>query len=392
MFSYLIHNVILLLSLNIFSAVRASPCVAMDIDFNLLVFGLDGKDYNAGPQNSWTSSTPATDISTSGRPPFDGSTTSCYLSQFDNAIYALSADSSKPTAVYIYDATAKSWSTQSVDNSVGFDPSNFVAILDHDTDVFYALSKGELFSLDMKDLKSAQSSSLPWNDVGKTGFSTANYEPVMALAQNHIHFLDVSGLSAGQAFIFVIHFSFFQPTAQSYPSQSGSDFPLQHGQTASFFQKQGVQQEFAFIPDDGSTTYVVNVETNSTQALPGPATKDPNARYFAGITSLVQLDSQGNVAFLPYTQGDVSANSKATWSKVTSLPTGKTTGGIAGSPNGTSTSVSGTGTPKNSGSTTGAASQATGSGANGSSSGAMGRATSVSIAVVLGMAVVVALL
>ena len=32
---------------------------------------------------------------------------------------------------------------------------------------------------------------------------------------------------------------------------------------------QGVQQEFAFIPDDGSATYVVNVERNSTKVLTG---------------------------------------------------------------------------------------------------------------------------
>ena len=38
-------------------------------------------------------------------------------------------------------------------------------------------------------------------------------------------------------------------------------FPNSHGKTASFFLESGVQQErFAFIPDDGSPTYVVNVE------------------------------------------------------------------------------------------------------------------------------------
>lgn len=32
-----------------------SPCATFDINFDLLVFGLDGKDWNAGPQSSWTS-------------------------------------------------------------------------------------------------------------------------------------------------------------------------------------------------------------------------------------------------------------------------------------------------------------------------------------------------
>lgn len=34
----------------------ASPCIAMDVNFNLLVFGANGKDYNAGTQDKWTSS------------------------------------------------------------------------------------------------------------------------------------------------------------------------------------------------------------------------------------------------------------------------------------------------------------------------------------------------
>ena len=42
--------------------------------------------------------------------------------------------------------------------------------------------------------------------------------------------------------------------------QSMGNFPTSHGKTASFFLEAGVQQEFVFIPDDGSTTYVVNVE------------------------------------------------------------------------------------------------------------------------------------
>jgi hypothetical protein len=37
------------------TAVRASPCVAFDVQWNLLAFGLDGKDWNAGTQNTWAS-------------------------------------------------------------------------------------------------------------------------------------------------------------------------------------------------------------------------------------------------------------------------------------------------------------------------------------------------
>jgi len=80
-----------------------------------------------------------------------------------------------------------------------------------------------------------------------------------------------------------------------------------------------VQEEFAFIPDDGSATYVLNVQSNTTQALAGPSTKDAGASYFAGINSLVQLDSTGAVSYLPYSPNDSSANAAAKWSNVTSL-------------------------------------------------------------------------
>lgn len=85
-----------------------------------------------------------------------------------------------------------------------FDPSSFDAILDHDTNVFYALSKGELFFLRMGSLTTANSSAIEWQDVEKAPLPDG-YQPVMALAENHVHFLDVPGLPAGSANIFVIH-------------------------------------------------------------------------------------------------------------------------------------------------------------------------------------------
>ena len=114
----------------------------------------------------------------------------------------------------------------------------------------------------------------------------------------------------------VILVSFFQPQSQSY---SGATFPAVHGQATSFFQSSGVQQEFAFIPDDGSATYVINVENNSTTSYAGPTSKDADSSYAASITALVQLDSTGNLYFFPYTEGDTSANSAASWTKVTAV-------------------------------------------------------------------------
>ena len=46
-------TIVSLLALAAAKVAQASPCVAFDSNFNLLVFGLDGKDWNAGAQDSW---------------------------------------------------------------------------------------------------------------------------------------------------------------------------------------------------------------------------------------------------------------------------------------------------------------------------------------------------
>ncbi|EMD31909.1 hypothetical protein CERSUDRAFT_119230 [Gelatoporia subvermispora B] len=364
-------------------AVNSSPCVTFDANFNLLAFGLDGKDWNAGTQDSWTSGS-ATDITTSGRPPFDGANTTCYLAQFFNAVYVMNGDASSPSSVHIYDAGTKSWSEQSVTTG-NFDPSSFNAILDHDTNVFYALSNGELFFLDFGSLTAANSSALSWVDVEKAPYP-AGYQPVMALAQNHIHFLDIPGVPAGDAEIFVIHFSFFQPDPQPYPLPDGSAFPATHGQATSFFQSQGVQQEFAFIPDDGSATYVINVETNTTQKYAGPTTKDAKATYAASITALVQMDSTGAVSFFPYQENDVQANSQAAWSKVSAIESvAPPSSSAAATPSGSSGAASGSGHPSASGSGSSASASATGNSAQNNGAAGLKLSSGMILGGVLGL-------
>lgn len=53
-------------------------------------------------------------------------------------------------------------------------------------------------------LKAANSTALQWVDVEKAPYPS-NYQPVMALAQNHVFFLNVPSVSAGSADIYVIH-------------------------------------------------------------------------------------------------------------------------------------------------------------------------------------------
>jgi len=139
--------------------------------------------------------------------PFTGQTVTCHLNQFQNAIYVLGADSSSLSDVYVFNGADKTWSKQTTTTD-GFDPSSFTAILDHDTNVFYAMSKGHMYSLNMDEIIVATSDAIAWNDVGTPSFSVDGYDPVMGLAQNHIHFIGAPGLEAGNADIFVIHCTF----------------------------------------------------------------------------------------------------------------------------------------------------------------------------------------
>jgi hypothetical protein len=105
-----------------------------------------------------------------------------------------------------------------------------------------------------------------------------------------------------------------------------------------------VQETFAFVPDDGSATYVLDVQTNTSQVLAGPNSKDPNAMYFASTTALVQLDTEGDVYYLLVSPNDTSANSAAKWNKVTSLANAAPPTGVALAAT-ASASISGTAKP-----------------------------------------------
>jgi hypothetical protein len=195
----------------------------------------------------------------------------------------------------------------------------------------------------------------------------------MALAQNHIHYLNVPEVPAGSAKIFVIHYSWWQPEPQAYPgANGGNSFPAANGQVTSFFQTEGVQQEFAFIPADNSATYVINVENNSTTTLPAPATKDAGSKYFAGVDSLIQLDSAGKISYLPYKQGDASANSAAKWSPVAALASvassSSSSSSSSASGSGSATKGSSSASKTASSSHSGASSSATSSPDNGAAS------------------------
>lgn len=342
------------------ASVRASQCVVFDASWNLYALNVGGADYNLGTSDNWSSGK-ATPLTTTGRPPFTGTNTQCFLSQFENAFYILDADAANPTDVYIFDASAGSWTNQKT-TAGGADPTSFVAILDHDTNVFFALSAGVLYQADFGQLKAANSTPIEWQSVENPGFSTSNYSPVMALANNHIHFLDVPGASAGEAYLFVIHFAFFQPAPQTYTAVSGSTtFPEAHGLTTSFFLDDDWQEQFAFIPDDGSATYVVNVQTNTTVSLAGPSNKGSGSTYAASTDSLVQLTSGGTLSYLAYDQ--TKPDTSVTWKTIS------VSGISAGGGSSSSSAASGSPTSTGGGSKTSGSSKITTSTVGGSGTG-----------------------
>ncbi|RFU81979.1 hypothetical protein TARUN_209 [Trichoderma arundinaceum] len=304
------------------SLVLASPCVSFDSNFNLLVFGTSNKDYSAGKLSNWSNGNAVTDITSSnGRPPFNGANTTCYLAQYFNAIYFLNADDSQPDVVHIYNADNRAWSTNQITVPDGFDSTSVNAILDHDTNVFYGLSEGKLYFMRMDELVTATSTPVFWERTTDPNFDVSHYSPVMGLAKNHIHFIDVDQ-TPGLARIFVIHYAYWQPEIQPYAAANNKGtFPQTYGHIFSVPNNENVdQKEFAFFPQDSRATYVINVDRNTTQVLAAPPAKDAKALYAASPSSLVQLGSAGDLSFLPYNTNNVAGNTQATWKKIGSIP------------------------------------------------------------------------
>ncbi|KAG9008136.1 hypothetical protein FRB94_013693 [Tulasnella sp. JGI-2019a] len=319
-------NALTLLSTAILAAtsVAAIPCVVFDAGWNLYAFGgQSGSGWNLGTQSSWTGSgSSVTAISSTNAPPFDGVNTQCFLAQFNNAIYVINGDASNPLNIHVFDPTAQTWSVQSV-TAGGIDPTSIQAILDHDTNVFFGLSGGTMYQLDFSGIKAtANSTALAWDVVGTPNFSYGSTTPAMAIADNHIFFMGIPANTAGEANIFVIHFSFFQPEVQAFTAVSGSKtFPAVGGAVTSLWEDSStgqVQQNFAFFPTDGSGTYVVDVITNTTTTLPAPPTSPSTAgsSYAGSMTTLVQLDPKGQLYFIALDQTQLTAATSASWTKI----------------------------------------------------------------------------
>ncbi|KAI9632354.1 uncharacterized protein MKK02DRAFT_40655 [Dioszegia hungarica] len=371
----------------------AVPCVQFDTQWNLYAFG-GSQDVNLGKSSSWAQPQ-VTPLTSTGRPPWTGNTTQCLLSQFNNAMYVVGADASDASKIYIYSFAGNSWSTQST-SSAPSPQTRSASVLDHDTNVLFTYANGGLSQLDMSAVTTAASgSALAWEGVSAPSWGSGYASSATAAqASNHIMYFGAPNTAAGSAQIFVVHYAYWQPTAQNFASRSGGQaFPDLAGQAVSFpVDGEGVPTQLVYIPSDFSASYVVNHWTNpssyastdgspyasnlinTTTTLPAPPTKDANAAYAASYQSLVQITTGGEINYIANAVGSGSATSGASWTKMNyalagvsggSSASASASGSATGSASSGSASASGTGSRSASASGTASAS---GSGAAAASS------------------------
>ncbi|WRT65487.1 uncharacterized protein IL334_002430 [Kwoniella shivajii] len=352
--------------------VAAISCVQFDSSWNLYAFG-GTSDVKLGANTTWSSPS-ASDLSTSGRPPWTGTNTQCILSQTNNAMYVVGGDSSDLSTIYVYNFASDSWSTQTTSGApTDLGNSRSSSVLDHDTNVIYTLTTSSgLYQLDLSSVtNSAQSSALAWEAVENSSFSTSGYSVTAAQAANHIFYFGVPDTAAGSANVFVVHYAYFQPTAQNF---SGTAFPDTAGQAISIpVESDSVPYSMVFVPNDFSNTYIATHWTNlgdysvttdapfatnlinSTQTIAAPTSQDKTAAYAASPYDLVQIDSQGDIYYYATpVNSDYTVSSSGSWQKLSYSVSGAT--GSSSSTNSTTSAA-----PSGSASASASASAASGS-------------------------------
>ncbi|KAJ3211534.1 hypothetical protein HDU67_004437 [Dinochytrium kinnereticum] len=287
---------------------RAGPCVVFDSGDRVYFFGVAGGDAVA--ETVLFNATP-----TLGRPPFDGENTRCFLSHYIDAIYVMNGDKANPRDIHIYQVSTGLWSTQKVDSGPSPNPSTSLTAIDHNTNVFYSLdldTSGTLYNLKIGDaatvaspipVKWDVSTSLSFGQTFSSATPRSQY-PAVGPAHNHLYYLNVPGVEAGEARAFVIHYNYEQPEVVRY---SGAAFPKGPGTGVMLFRTDMQPSSvFGFIPLDGSATFLVDTNTNTSTSLPGPPAEltqgDVNnaVRYAGGSTHIVGVSPDGKVAgYLP---------------------------------------------------------------------------------------------
>lgn len=153
---------------------------------------------------------------------------------------------------------------------------------------------------------------LTWKKVQEVPFDIDD-NVVIGLASNHLHFINGNGLDKGEAELFVIHYSYFQPEKQTY-----GDFEQSKGQAVSVFKESKEwQTKFWFLPENLENSYLIDVDKNTTETYEGPSNKDSNSAFTSNDQTLVQLTSANQLYYL-----DFSSGNSAEWKQIenTALP------------------------------------------------------------------------
>ncbi|KAI8610506.1 hypothetical protein BC830DRAFT_1145496 [Chytriomyces sp. MP71] len=296
--------------------VAAIGCTVADKSTNLYIFGAPYGDINlGGSSSSWTSATapsnPAFLTNLANRPAFDTANPSCHYNPYTDTFVVINGDKSKGlSALHLFNHDSQTWLQVPI---TGTQPNadDLVATLDHDTSVIYAYSQGALWRVgDAGDvnINKAGSGNLSLNwltnlAVTAQPFDGTSYKATFGQGTNHLHFFNAPGLKPGEAWIFVVHYAWWQPTPQSYGS-----FPQAPGQSVYVPLAAGTAPPvFAYIPDDGQNTYLVDTKSNTTTSLAGFGKGGPTFRYAATAENLIQFDTTtGNVNVLPVGGGAVT--------------------------------------------------------------------------------------
>ncbi|KAJ3200210.1 hypothetical protein HDU82_009092, partial [Entophlyctis luteolus] len=272
------------------AGVNAIGCAITDISQNLYVFGASYGDLNLGSvESTWVSSSAPTSFtsltSLANRPPFDTANPTCSFAPYLNYITVLNGDSSKGMSVlHVFDTTSSTWSIVPLTGTDSPSTTNYVATLDHDTNVIYAYSNGIMYRIDyansLDQLAKNPSLTLEWlSEVNGNAqpFTGSSYtSPVMGQGTNHLHFSNQPGLSAGQT-VYI-------------PSTDQSKVP----------------NTFAYTPDDGTATILIDVNTNTSTILSGFGNSGSTYCYAATSSYIVQFDTTGGkLKVLPVLGGDV---------------------------------------------------------------------------------------
>ena len=227
-------------------------CPVFDAEGGLYLFGTRGDFRVLGSSLDQLSPLQVNE----NRPDFRQPNLVCMSSYNLNTVYFLNANS-ETDKIYYFDFGTQKFGFVTM-TGAGPDLTTVQAIIDYDTLVIYAYSKGEMKRLgDAQDLNlSKKGTSLPWIQANMNNVPpnfSSDYVPTLAHAHFNLFFYGVPNVPNGNVWGFRIHYGDFG----SQPQPVGSDFKSMHGQAVTLQFKWPEQKEHGgspshvvFIPDE----------------------------------------------------------------------------------------------------------------------------------------------